>query len=354
MMWLYFWLACTGELVTTDTHFVGTVSDPTGKPVANLVVTSMEAQARTASDGGFDLRVTPDNRILHFTARGTWYTLKTQPEHLGKVVPITVPETRAAAVECPAVDCKLALTWDLGDHLEALVNPGCRPGERVELEAIPKGAPAATCTVGRGPERRDVKLSVQDEGAVVRLARERQRVQVTVAPADGEDLPRDCRVQVGERVAPPIGRGVFATEAAGGVTVSAWCDDIPARPVRIDPAETPEVTLIWSAEAPTILLRLYAPWAEELAIAAEAPDAGWFLRLTPDEKGTVTLPTLAPGPYRLMVRGKDRDLPLATPPVVAPGPDVVMFGPEEDGTMVGTLAVVSSLPSGPLQVSVEP
>lgn len=349
MMWLLSFLACFGDSVTSEGTFVGRVVDPHGSPIEGLLVSSMEAQARSEADGAVDVPLTPENRLVHFTVAGTWYRQTVLPEHVGTVVEIAMPPTRAATLWCPDSECDLTLTWQVADGLEAQVSPACEAGASRSLTQVPEGPPEVACSIGRGPDKVDVPVMVQDQGPEIRVALRRHQVRVRIS---GDATPSDCRIQIGDRVAPLLAPGVWAAEASRPVTVGARCDGIPSLPVRIDPSTTSDVVLRWTASTPTLATAEVAPWAKELVIAAEAHDAGWSWRVAPDDRGRWVLPPLEVGTYRLMVRAADAELPLLTPPPQGSAPGVATFGPAQGRTRVGRLVVTEVLAPGPVQVSV--
>ena len=353
MMWLVTLAGCFSDPLTTETTFAGRLTDAEGEPVEGFLVVSMEAQARTAEDGTFDLRITPDNRLVHFTEGDTWFRQIVQPEHQGTVVPMTVPKTIERTLWCPEVDCALTLTWDFGTGFEGQVSPKCAPGERIELAQAPEGKPVAQCLEGKGSEQTKVPVVVSEFGPELRVSQRRLALNITV---QGDVSSKDCAVRVGERIAPPVPESVghWEVEVLGPAQVSARCRGIPTAPVLVDPTETTEVTVAWVEQTPTLALTKLAPWAHELVLASEGADPGWSMRLLPDDQGTVVLPPLVRGNYRLMVRAADRDVPLVSPPPSEAAPGVATFGPVTDRTQVGRLVVDTKLAAGPVQVSVAP
>lgn len=345
MLWLIL-LSCSGDPVTTQTTLAGRILGFSGKPLQGVRIESLEGQAHSGADGLFSVEIKPPNRLAHFTVEGIWYRRRVQPGEDGRVLELQLPATRAAQLQCPPVDCELLLSWPLADGFEAQLRPDCSPGATVQLPAAPAAVPEVTCTVGRGVTARQVPVEVSDQGSMLIVNPQATPVRIEVRAIDGE-LPDDCRVWAGKRIAASAGEGAWVVEVGEPTTVGAVCAGALALPQLVDPAAQGDgVVLEWVATGPTVELEEVAPWAEEVVIAAE--DAGWSVPATL-RGGAALLPPLPAGRYRVLIRGAEQQLPLLAEPPEAREGILTVQAPAE-GTLVGRLQLEEDLEGGAIPV----
>ena len=164
MRWLFaVWVGCHGSTVTTSSHMVGRLVTHDGAPVSGQRVQTVEAESRTAEDGGFQLSYKADAAYVHFVRDDVWYRRLVGSNDVGGVVDHVMPKTRSVALECPRNDCPLEFSWKLDGGWYAVMGGRCEPRRTKVYRAVPEGLPEITCRARRGSGE-EPALQIEERG----------------------------------------------------------------------------------------------------------------------------------------------------------------------------------------------
>jgi hypothetical protein len=335
--WLAVLVACWEPTATGPGGMVGTLVDASGAPVAGQLVESLEAVATTGDDGRFALQYKEPNTEVHFQRAGNFYQRRWQAQD-PPVVTVALPSLRAVAFACGPRRGDITLLWALGDGFAARRSIPCVPDATLALGEVPVGAPSATGRVDLGaPEE---VLVLEDRGDLLRVVPPPRPIPARIQPRT--TAPTACALWVDG--APVAWSGLAGTVPASGlVTVTGRCDDLPMRPVVLG-AEAGEVALDWSANPPQAPLPSAIPAGSEVWLAAR--DAPWTIALDAGADGTIALPPLAPGRYRIAVApASSRDAALAVA-IANPPMGVVAWVEVDPQVWVGALELDAAVWTG--------
>lgn len=304
MLVLTLTLGCWTPQTTGPNTMVGTVVDADGAPIAELSVQSIEASTVTGADGQFGLSYKEPTRFVWFTKDQVTFERHYRPDDLGTSVVVHTPAVAPRAFSCEMdTTCEVRLVWDLGEGTRAIVRGLCDTEERrVRFNAPATGSPVeAWCRDPATPGAPDVALHVADGGTHVRLTPPWVTLDVAVS-ADPDDAPDHCEVRVDGEVADRGAPGHWTRDVFGNVTIAADCDGVPATPKRLILRNPAGTTVRWHRVTPELDLREIAPGAQSVWLrAVEGDERGWDLTLSPNARGTFTLPRLPQGGYLVTV-----------------------------------------------------
>ena len=325
---------------------VGRLVDSDGKPIAGVLVESLEAETTTDADGRFAVQYKAPDQFVHFVLHETWYQRTFLPDDEGHEVLVQLPRTGEVQARCElGLQTEIELSWDLGAGLTARRTAACGAGASASLVlgGVPNGLPR-----GRSGAR---AIDVEGSGGAIRLFPPAFPVKVEVRAEDAAQLPT-CLVQIGGLAATRGDDGTFIGQGRGLTTVSAICAGHVAVPqaVRVD-AET-SVTLEVAHTSPTLDLESVLPGASAAWLTREGAD-GYTVPLTADNKGTWVLPPLTAGVYLVAVG--DAANALRAGDLVAPSAGTLYVKRVAEGevlVVVGRLRVDQDIASGAIPVSV--
>ena len=340
---------CSSPPTTGPDWMVGRIVSPTGVPVRDVEVSSLEASGRTDESGAFAVRYKDPSRHVHFGIGGVWYQRDYRAGDLGTEVELVLPSVREASVHCGPDPCVAHLSWPLSDGFVAKLTQACEPGLVAALGRIPSARPEVVCTRGStGPQ---IPISLEDKGSVLAIGPKKRAVRVEVRAIDGA-APESCQVAVGDRVAGPAGEGFWSAEVHGAVTANATCDGWPARPKWVG-KDVGSIDLEWTRGGPVLDLEEVAPWLSSVQLVAEQGESsGWVATLLESPDGTFRLPPLSAGRYRLMGASSTEPDVLALQPPVPPTTGVLAVSVDaESETLVGRLDVSGDWVMGPVPVA---
>lgn len=301
------WLMACDPTASGPGALVGQLTESDGTPLVGVEVTSLETRSVTDADGRFAVEFKPPDQHATIHLGLARYTRVLLPEDDGQLVQLTLPANRQTSLRCEAT-CQGELRWTaLGAGLTARHPVNCSGQvESVPLTSVPRTTPdELRCDEG-------TRL-LEERGGVWTVASERTQLRIEVT---GD--PQACTVTADDIVAQPTGEGTYTASTRGRVTVQAVCDGRAALPQVVEVADTPQVTLQWSAEGAELDGQVIGPELTRLSLVAEPQEGrGWLLTATADADGIFHLPVLPPGRYRLTTGPDGVDLPL---PLTAPEP----------------------------------
>ena len=313
---------------------VGRLVDATGAPLSDVVIQTVEAQARTGGDGQFAVSWREPTQVIHFERGDVFWQRAYQPEDASRQVLIQLPRERDVRLVCGGASVESTLRWEFEEGLTARVPLRCEPEKVLSLSRIP----------GRIPVLEGVEdWYVADGSRELRLYPRERPIRVEVRAAEGVNYVA-CEVQVAGAPATPAGEGLWVGKGAGDVAVGARCDGRPAWPQRV-PLDEGSVTLDWAPVGPSVDLASVVPEAHRIVFF---PTADPMLAI--DEiagfDGSFALPPLVAGSYRLWT-GESAD---RLPPVHAMGSEGVLVVKPHSGRWVGTLILRQDVVNGRIPV----
>jgi hypothetical protein len=326
---------------------VGRLIDSDGKPVAGVLVESLEAEVTSDADGRFAVQYKSPDQFVHFVFRETWYQRAYRPEDDGKVVLVTLPSTRDVEARCElGVQGTVELSWDLGEGLSARRSASCGGPPGVALGGLPPGLPTARAA--------GHSIDVEEGGGVIHLIPPSFPVKVELRAEDASLLPT-CSVQVGGRAAIRGEDGTFIASGRGLTTVSATCGAHVAIPQTVRADAAVSVSLEVAHTSPRLDLDSVAPGAASVWLTREGAD-GYSVQLTADARGIWLFPPLTAGSYVVAVG--DPVYALRAGEIVAASPGTAYFRRLPDGEVpagaVGRIRVERDIVSGAVPVSMLP
>ncbi len=340
-------VACWEPTETDDHGMVGQIIDVGGNPVSGVLVASLEAQQITDEAGQFAVQYKPPETLVNFEYRGVHYQRVYQPAVDARRVSIQLPGLRDVSASCELdVPCDLFVKWDLGSGLSASTSAACEPGKAVTLSGVPRQIPEVSCNnevglVNRALDRHpQVRVEERGEGWVILPPRMPVRVEIRT----DDRPPSECAVQIGDRVAAPLGKGLFIAEVSGEVTATAICDGRPGLPRTFVVAEGQTLPVEWSSQGPTLDLVALLPGAEKAWVVSESEKPGWLLEIAASADGTFALPSLPPGLYRIGAGDSGRMALEAVPPNLEAG--ALTLAGDSTASVVGFLKLDADLVEG--------
>ena len=317
--------ACWDPKSTGPKGMVGRLVDSDGKPLAGVLVESLEAESTTDAEGRFAVQYKSPDQFVHFMFRETWYQLTYRPTDDGKVVLISLPPTRDMEARCElGVKGQIQLAWELGEGLSARRTASCSDGTMgVVLGGLPPGMPSAR---GAGQS-----VDVEEGGGSIHLFPPASMVKVELRAEDAA-LLRTCAVDVGGRAATRSDDGIFVGFGRGLTTVSAHCGALIAIPQGVRADASVSVSLEMVPTSPSLDLSSVFPGAASVWLTREGGD-GYSLRLVTDLSGRWQMPPLTVGSYVVAVGDSVHALRAAE--VVAPAAGTLYLRRLPDGLVIG-------------------
>ena len=311
------------------------VFDSRGLPIVGLRVESLEAADLTDDEGYFAVQYQAPNDGVGFRFGGAHWSRAYRAGDAGQVLELHLPSLRDASLRCDLeAEAVCDLRWEDDGLLSRLTIP-CEPGKVVSILGIPVGAPEVSCRTGPAAPAHPVQVI---DGAVIRLLDPPRQIRVELR-ADEGDLPVDCQLVSADTRGEDAGGGVWTIEASPQATVFALCDGRPSPPAVVAGAEL--VTLVWSALGPELDVEPIGLAPTQVEMLSETH--GWRIQL-PLTAGTVALPRLLPGRYRILGGGA-----MLLGPVESPDGVALLRERREDAFVVD-LVLVADLVGGSLEV----
>lgn len=271
MLWLL--TACWEPTETSESGMVGRVLDPTGFPIKDVAVFSLEGRAITDSAGHFAVEYQAPDTHVSFDIGQTHFRRAYRPEDDGGSVDLRIPSLRDVAVRCET-SCNGRLLWPEVDGLQARATVECSPERELTLGGVPVGLPELGCASG------EASLRERDGSWVIGPPLR----QLTVA------APAPCAVTIDDRIARREGDR-YSAQVSGEVVVRATCSGVPQIPQR---ASEGEVVIVpsdgWH-------LDLGVDAGRSFQLISRPTEGDSFLLDIASDDGGVVLPELPPGVY---------------------------------------------------------